>query len=160
MSPMPTTSIIPTRRMILTAALAAPAVLMLTTQARAAEPAVFQRRGRAIRGADPVAYFDQGRAIDGARDITQDWNGATWHFATTDNRDRFAATPDAFAPVFGGYCAWAASRGYLAATTPEAWSIFDGRLFLNANLRVRENWLAELPRIVAQGDANWPAILG
>lgn len=149
-----------TRRSLLTAALVAPAVLSLTRPALAAEPPVFERRGRAIRGADPVAYFDAGRPVDGAGDITHDWNGATWHFASTETRDRFAATPEAFAPVFGGYCAWAASRGYLAPTVPEAWSIFEGRLFLNANLRVRENWLAELPDVVAQGEANWPAILG
>lgn len=149
-----------TRRTLLTAAAAAPAVLTLATPALAAEPPVYQRRGRAIRGADPVAYFTESRAVDGSSQITYDWNGATWRFASIENRDRFAADPETYAPVFGGYCAWAASRGYLAATRPEAWSIFEGRLFLNANLRVREQWLAELPTIVADGEANWPAILG
>jgi YHS domain-containing protein len=140
----------------------APALALgtLATPALAAEPMVFQRRGRAIRGADPVAYFTQGRAVDGARGLAFDWNGATWHFASEANRDAFAAAPERYAPAFGGYCAFAASRGYLAGTRPEAWTIYDGRLYLNANLDVRERWLSELPDAIAQGEANWPAILG
>jgi len=140
----------------------APAALIagLPSKARAAEPMVYQRRGRAIRGADPVAYFTEGRAVDGARNITFDWNGATWHFASETNRDMFAADPERYAPAFGGYCAFAASRGYLAGTRPEAWTIYEGRLYLNANLNVREQWLSELPDAIAAGEANWPAILG
>jgi len=128
--------------------------------AQAAEPMVFQRRGRAIRGTDPVAYFTEGRPVDGARRITHDWNGATWHFASEENRALFAADPERYAPAFGGYCAWAAARGYIAATRPEAWSVYEGRLYLNANLNVRAQWEAELPTIIAEGEANWPAILG
>lgn len=143
-------------------ATAAPAAVLsgLPTPARAAEPMVYQRRGRAIRGTDPVAYFTQGRPVDGARGITFDWNGATWHFASDANRAMFAADPDRYAPAFGGYCAWAAAQGYVAATRPEAWSIYEGRLYLNANLNVRSMWEAGLPTIIAQGEANWPAILG
>lgn len=141
---------------------ATPALILATraTPAFAAEPMVYRRRGRAIRGADPVAYFTEGRPVDGARSITHDWNGAIWHFASEQNRDAFAADPGRYAPVFGGYCAFAASRGYLAGTVPEAWTIHDGRLFLNANLNVRAQWLTELPDVIAQGEANWPAILG
>lgn len=148
-----------TRRATLGLFAAAPLVT-LAHPALAAEPPIYSRRGRAIRGADPVAFFTEGQPVYGENDITHDWMGAIWYFASTENRDLFAANPEAYAPQFGGYCAWAASRGYTARTIPEAWSIVDGKLYLNANLSVRENWLAELPDVIAQGEANWPAILG
>ena len=37
------------------------------------------------------------------------WNGATWLFAGTANRDRFKVSPKKFMRQYGGYCAWAAS---------------------------------------------------
>jgi YHS domain-containing protein len=114
----------------------------------------------AIGGTDPVAYFENNGPVQGDAAHALDWMGARWIFASVANRDAFAADPERYAPAFGGYCAFAASRGYLAPTIPEAWSIVDDRLFLNANLRARELWLAELPDVIAAGEANWPAILG
>jgi len=151
-----------TRRITLGLVAAAPAAvaLGLPTRAMAAEPMVFQRRGVAINGSDPVAYFEGNGPVEGSPDFTLDWNEATWQFASAANRDAFADDPERYAPAFGGYCAFAAARGYLAPTIPEAWSIVDDRLFLNANLRARELWLAELPGAIPAGEANWPAILG
>lgn len=149
----------PTRRSVLALAAAIPA-LGAATLARAAEPMVFQRDGFALGGTDPVAYVSEGAPVRGEARFATDWMGARWTFASAANRDAFAADPERYAPAFGGYCAFAASRGYLAPTVPEAWSIQDGRLYLNASLRARELWLAELPGVIAAGEANWPAILG
>ncbi|WP_284265564.1 YHS domain-containing (seleno)protein [Roseicyclus amphidinii] len=148
------------RRHILSAAALVPLALALPRSARAAEPRVFQGDRGAINGIDPVAYFDGNGPVPGNPDITHDHDGATWVFASAGNREAFAAEPLRFAPAFGGYCAFAASRGYLAPTIPEAWSIHEGRLFLNASLRARRLWTAELPDVIAQGEANWPGILG
>ncbi|MGP1358911.1 YHS domain-containing (seleno)protein [Roseicyclus sp.] len=148
----------PSRRTLL--GLAATFPVLLAGAARAAEPPVFQRNGLAIGGTDPVAYARDGAPVQGDPALAIEWMGARWSFATAENRDAFAAEPDRYAPAFGGYCAFAASRGYLAPTIPEAWSIHEGRLFLNASLRARELWLAELPGVIAAGEANWPAILG
>jgi hypothetical protein len=148
------------RRQFLTATTLSPLALSLAGPARAAEPRVFQSRSGTINGIDPVAYFDGNGPVEGSREITHDWEGATWVFASTANRDAFAAEPERFAPAFGGYCAYAASRGYLAPTIPRAWSIVGDRLFLNASLRARDLWTSELPGVIAQGEANWPAILG
>lgn len=149
-----------TRRRLVALAALSPVALTLATRAQAAEPRVFQSRSGTINGIDPVAYFDGNGPVEGSAGITHDWEGATWRFASAANRDAFAAEPARFAPAFGGYCAFAASRGYLAPTIPEAWSIHEGRLFLNATLRARELWTGELPGVIALGEANWPAILG
>jgi hypothetical protein len=148
----------PTRRLLLASAAAFAALRPLA--ARAAEPPIFQRDGRALGGTDPVAYATDGAPVAGDPAHGLDWSGARWTFATAANRDAFAAEPHRFAPAFGGYCAFAASRGYLAPTIPEAWAIHEGRLYLNASLRARELWLAQLPGVIAAGEANWPAILG
>jgi hypothetical protein len=148
-----------TRRSLLALAAAFPA-LGAASLARAAEPMVFQRDGLAIGGTDPVAYVTEGGPVQGDPAYGADWNGARWTFASAANRDAFVADPGRYAPAFGGYCAFAASRGYLAPTIPEAWSLYEDRLYLNASLRARELWLAELPDVIAAGEANWPAILG
>mgnify|MGYP001118213961 CR=1 FL=1 len=151
-----------TRRAALGALAAAPLLVALRPQsAFAAEPMVFQSTPPvAIHGTDPVAYFTQNGPVAGLPDYTHTWNGATWQFATAANRDAFAADPDRYAPLFGGYCAFAASRGYLAPTIPEAWTVYEDRLYLNASLRARALWLAELPGVIDAGHENWPAILG
>lgn len=149
------------RRMALGLVAAAPAAVWLAVRpAMAAEPMVYQEGGIAIDGSDVVAYFEGNGPVAGMASITHDWNGARWQFATEANRDAFAADPEAYAPVFGGYCAFAASRGYLAPTIPEAWTIHEGRLYLNASIRVRRRWLRDIDENIAAGLANWPAILG
>lgn len=148
-----------TRRTFLTVAAALPA-LGTASMARAAEPSVYQSGGLALGGTDPVAYFTDSAPVQGDPSIAETWMDATWAFASEENRATFAADPARHAPAFGGYCAFAASRGYLAPSIPEAWSIVDDRLYLNATLRARELWLAELPDVIAAGEANWPGILG
>jgi len=147
------------RRSFLTLTATLP-VLGLATQARAAEPSIFQEDGLALGGTDPVAYFTDSAPVQGDPAFTTDWMGATWTFASAENRDTFIASPEQYAPAFGGYCAFAASRGYLAPTIPEAWTVYEDRLYLNANLRIRRRWERELPTIIAAGEANWPGILG
>jgi hypothetical protein len=146
-----------TRRTALASLLSLPA---LTLPARAASPMVFQTDGVAINGADPVAYATDARPVVGAATMAVSWRGAEWRFASAANRTAFEADPERFAPRFGGYCAYAASKGYLAPTVPEAWTIWEGRLYLNANLRARELWLQDIPGNVAKAEQNWPGILG
>lgn len=66
--------------------------------------------------------------------------GAAWCFVSAANKGTFVADPEAYAPQFGGYCAWAVSEGYTASTTPEAWSIVDGKLYLNYSRRIQRRW--------------------
>ena len=85
--------------------------------------------------------------------------GATWRFSTEANRDAFAANPEKYAPQYGGYCAYAVSEGYTASTTPEAWKIVDGKLYLNYSKDVQKIWEQDIPGRIANGDKNWPKVL-
>lgn len=141
----------------------ASAALLLTLAAgpaRAGEPPVYSDwRGRAIRGTDPVAYFTEGRPVQGSADITYEWKGAEWRFASEEHRALFIADPEAYAPQYGGYCAWAVSHGQTASTEPDAWEIVDGKLYLNYNKDVQAQWVADRPAAFKRAEANWPKVL-
>lgn len=124
------------------------------------EPAqVFTQNGLAIGGTDPVAYFTQGAPVAGDARWTHDWAGATWRFADAANRDAFAADPAAYAPRYGGFCAWAvAAKGELYSTQPENWSIRDGRLYLNFDDAVQKAWSADPDGFIREADERWPQI--
>ena len=149
-----------TRRTLLSAAAAAPAAALFTRPAMAAEPYVFSIDGVAIRGADPVAFFTEAAPVVGRREHALMWEGTTWHFASVENMEMFMANPTAYAPKYGGYCAFALSKGSLATTVPEAWTVHDGKLYLNYSVNVRQIWSEDIPGNIALADAQWPAILG
>jgi hypothetical protein len=113
----------------------------------------------AIKGYDPVAYFNQGGSARGDKKITHEWSGATWRFASEENRDLFKSDPETYAPQYGGYCAYAVSEGSTASIDPKAWSIVEGKLYLNYNLKIHEKWSKDLSGRIIKGDANWPGIL-
>lgn len=135
------------------------AALLLSLPVFAAKDAVFSTGEGAIRGYDPVAYFSQQRPVKGDRQISHRWNGADWFFASEKNRDDFASAPEKYAPAYGGYCAYAVANGYTASTDPEAWSVVDGRLFLNYSQGVKRRWEKNISGYIKSGDQNWPGVL-
>ncbi len=119
----------------------------------------FSEEGVAVRGTDVVAYFTQGKPVAGQQEFSHDWQSVTWLFASAEHRDQFAADPEAYAPAYGGYCAWAVSQGYTAPIDPNAWTIVDDRLYLNFNRSVQRRWERDIPGHIAKADANWPGVL-
>lgn len=148
-----------TRRIFIAGATTLAAAPLLLRPAMAQSNAVYAERGVAVDGTDVVAYFTQGAPVAGSADITHQWRGVTWRFASTANRDSFAANPERFAPQYGGYCAYAVSEGYTASTVPEAWKIVDGKLYLNYSRRVQRRWEKDIPGRIAAADQNWPGVL-
>ncbi|MDH3264980.1 MAG: YHS domain protein [Paracoccaceae bacterium] len=149
----------PTRRALLAQAALLPA-LALARPARAAEPEIFARDGIALGGADPVGYFTGGGPVAGSAAEALMWRGAVWMFASARNRMAFEMDPTSYCPRFGGYCAWAMARGNLEPTVPEAWTIHQGRLYLNSSLEIRSRWQGDIPAVIARAEANWPGVLG
>ncbi len=138
------------------------AVVTLTgPRAIAAEPPVFTGlvQGVAVSGYDPVAYFTEGKPVKGSEDFTLQHDGATWRFASAENRDAFAADPAKYAPQYGGYCAYAVAKGSTAKAEPDAWTIHDGKLYLNFDKSVQAIWEKDIPGYVKKADANWPGVL-
>lgn len=149
-----------TRRQSLFLFASVPVAATLAPQAFAATPEIYAERGIAIDGSDAVAYFAEEGPVRGSEDYSLMWKGAEWRFANAENLAAFEADPEAFAPQYGGYCAWAVASNYTAATHPNAWSIYEGKLYLNANRRVRSQWEKDIPGFIEKADANWPSVLG
>jgi len=131
------------------------------TSAAPEKPVIFTDivKGVAVAGYDPVAYFTERRPVPGDPKITIEHAGAEWRFASEANRDAFKADPAKYAPQYGGYCAWAVANGYTAKGDPHAWTIANGKLYLNYNKSVQRTWEKDIAGNVARGDANWPAVL-
>lgn len=153
---MPRTPAIFSRRTLLTALVALPLGPRLL---RAQRLETFTISGLAIQGADPVAYFDGNGPVTGDAGLGLIWRGAEWRFATDANRTAFEMNPTAYAPQYGGYCAYALAQGALASTDPEAWTLHDGKLYLNFSLSIRDRWREDIPGYVAQADSHWPDVL-
>ncbi len=111
--------------------------------------------GLAVGGYDPVAFFAVNDAVRGDKKYEFAWNGAKWHFASAENLEKFKADPVAYAPQFGGYCSYAVSRGYTADGDPMTWKIVEGKLYLNYNQKVKEEWEKEQLRFIEDGTRNW-----
>jgi YHS domain-containing protein len=115
------------------------------------------RDGVGILGFDAVAYFD-GAPMKGKVEIAYTYQETRYHFANAANRDRFAKNPARYLPQYGGFCAWAVSRGYTAKIDPLAWKIVADRLYLNYSMAVQKMWERDVQGNIRQADANWPGI--
>ncbi|GAB5504358.1 YHS domain-containing (seleno)protein [Pyruvatibacter sp.] len=113
----------------------------------------------AVSGYDPVAYFREGKPVEGSSAFELEHEGYTYRFANQTNLDDFIADPEAFAPQYGGYCAWAVSQGYTASADPDNWTIVDGKLYLNYNDDVQSTWETDIPGFIEKADSNWPKVL-
>ncbi|MFK7859262.1 MAG: YHS domain-containing (seleno)protein [Granulosicoccus sp.] len=125
------------------------------------EKALFGHKpnGIAIRGYDTVAYFTQGEPVEGSSEFTTEWMGAMWHFASQDNLDLFVASPESYAPQYGGYCAYGVSQGYLVKIEPDQWAIENGKLYLNFDRSVNKKWMKNIPGFIAKADMNIAGLL-
>lgn len=130
-------------------------MLLMVSAVLAQKPEIFIKDGFAIRGYDAVAYFNSAKPVKGNEQFSLKWRDATWLFSDASNRDAFKADPEKYAPQYGGYCAYGMSRGYKANTEPDAFSIVNGKLYLNYNLDVRSEWNKDQKVYIEKADRNW-----
>ena len=115
--------------------------------------------GVAIKGYDPVAYFAEGKPMKGSEEFSLEWLGATWLFATAGHRDLFAEQPVKYAPQYGGHCSAGVAFGENTIDIdPEAWSIVDGKLYLQYSKSGVEKWKQHQKEWIARADENWPEV--
>ncbi len=114
----------------------------------------------ALAGYDPVAYFD-GQPAKGDPALSSTYRGVNYLFSNAERRARFAATPDAFLPEYGGWCATAIAEGKKVEVDPLNYKITHKRLFL-----FYKGWLGDAlkdwnkaePKLTEQADTNWKKI--
>jgi YHS domain-containing protein len=133
--------------------------LLFIPLAFAGQPPTFATGDGAIRGYDPVAYFIMGEPTPGKSKYSTKWQGAIYRFASADNLALFKSDPERYAPQYGGYCAYAMSKGAIAKTDPGAWSLVNGKLYLNFSLAVQKRWQKDIPGHIRAANNNWPQAL-
>lgn len=132
--------------------------LALSLAPRAAE--VNAADGVALKGHDPVAYFKAGKPVRGLDALRLEHAGAAYLFATPENRDAFKADPARYLPQYGGYCAFGVSRGYKADVDPAAFTLVEGKLYLNYNAAVQRDWLKDPAGHIRAADGKWAEVKG
>lgn len=133
------------------------ALLSITTQAQKSSE-YNQEKGIALQGFDPVAYFESSKPVEGTKEFSVTHNGVVYQFSSEKNKTLFLSNPIQYEPQYGGYCAYGMSNGYKAPIEPEAFTIVDGKLYLNYNLKVKEMWLKEQSARIEKANKNWEEV--
>ncbi|MEE2809681.1 MAG: YHS domain-containing (seleno)protein [Pseudomonadota bacterium] len=133
--------------------------LLPSTKAKAQTVYVAVQDGLAIGGYDPVSFHVAHEPMKGHEDHALMWKGAVWLFHSAQNQSRFEANPRAFAPRFGGHCAYGLARGKVFEGDPDTWEIVDGQLYLFRTPRGRSLWLEDQNQMIEAAHAEWPEAL-
>ena len=147
------------KTMLMTVAIGAGSSLIpIVNGAADAAPVYKSSENVAINGYDPVGYFTMSKPIEGNAEFKSEYEGALWLFSSAANKAAFDAEPAKYAPKYGGYCAFAMSKGAKAPTAPDAWTIVDGKLYLNYSVNVRTRWNEDRAENIKKADINWPNV--
>lgn len=119
----------------------------------------YEPSGVAIRGYDTVAYFTQGKPVEGKVEFSTDWQGASWQFSSQEHLDLFRATPEKYAPQYGGYCAYGVAQQSLVKIEPDQWTIYEDKLYLNYNAKLNNEWKKDIPGYIAKADSLFGSLL-
>ena len=117
--------------------------------------AVNQSKGIALDGFDPVSYHQGSTPARGSAEWSWNWRGVEWRFLSAANLSDFKSAPERYAPQFGGFCAFAVSKGFTAHADPEAWLVEDGKLYVFASEGVKTKWGENLGESVAVSERSW-----
>ena len=128
----------------------------LVTSASAVSNIAYSITG--VGGYDLVSYHVNKRPIRGNGHFVVVHDGVNYLFANEANKAAFERNPQKYLPAYGGYCAFGVSVGKKFVGDPEVWRVVDGRLYLNLDVNVQDQWLKDVPGRIKSADANWTKI--
>jgi len=115
--------------------------------------------GIAINGYDPVSYFTENKAVKGNKDNAVAFEGVTYYFSTTANKEAFKKDPAKYEPAYGGWCAYAmGAKGEKVEVDPKTFKIVNGRLNLFYNKffnNTLTDWNKDEANLEKKAVANW-----
>lgn len=109
----------------------------------------------AINRYDVVAYFTVNEAALGNEAYSYNWKNADWFFSSEENKELFIVSPEKYTPQFGGYCAFAVSKGFTANTNPHSFEIIDDKLYFFADEGIKANWKKNQKENLQKCVTNW-----
>lgn len=123
-----------------------------------------------LGGLDFVEYFsfDNESMVGSAGDpdIKTEYNGYTYFFKSTANKNLFIKEPSKYAPQFGGFCSWGIA-GEFCPTYPWSatclgppgnwgvWTIQQGKLFFFYVQTAKDNFMEDVDSNVETGIKRW-----
>jgi YHS domain-containing protein len=113
------------------------------------------KSGVILKGYDPVAYFRQNRPVKGNPKYSSRYEGATYYFASEEDKAEFEKTPAKYAPQYGGFCANSMSKHKLRDSDPNQFFIYKGKLYVCSGEAAIKEFSAKPDLKIQAADKNW-----
>ena len=115
-----------------------------------------------MEGYDPVSYFE-GKPLEGKSQFKFTHKGVVYLFSSQANLNKFKASPDAYEPAYGGWCAYAmGATGEKVKIDPDTYKILEGKLYLFYNFwgnNTLTDWKKDERKLKASADKSWSKIV-
>jgi YHS domain-containing protein len=113
------------------------------------------KSGVILKGYDAVAYFKQKRPVKGDPKFSSSYGGATYYFASAEDKAEFDKTPAKYAPQYGGFCAHSMMKRKLADIDPNVFFVYKGKLYVCSNPKAGKEFYSDPDVNIKKADANW-----
>jgi YHS domain-containing protein len=111
--------------------------------------------GVILKGYDAVAYVKQSKAVKGDPKHASSYEGATYYFASQEDKSEFDKDPAKYAPQYGGFCANSMSKRRIADIDPTAFFVYKGKLYVCTSHKGIEEFKAKPDEHIQAADKNW-----
>ncbi len=115
----------------------------------------YKKANVALEGYDMVYYFKKKNANRGNEIFFYRWEDSNWFFNSSGNENLFKSSPEKYAPQFGGYCSYYASKNIAYPPNPTIWYIYKGKLYLFSNEENKQTVLSDWENYIAKANENW-----
>jgi len=117
------------------------------------------KNGIAAQGYDVVSFFN-GSPKKGNEAYASNYNDAKYLFASLEDKEKFEASPESFAPQYGGYCAIAMSEDKALNPNPKSWEVRDNKLYfftrkLFGIIDAKRQWVKKPEELRGLADTAW-----
>jgi len=117
------------------------------------------KNGLGAQGYDVVSFFEK-NPQKGNVSHSSSFNDAKYLFSSLENKEKFDASPEAFTPQYGGFCAIAMSEGKQVDPNPKSWEVRDGKLYfftrmLFGIIDAKRQWVKKPEELRALADTAW-----
>jgi len=127
-----------------------------STKSRAKAPKVnVDKNGVILKGYDPVAYFKQKKAVKGDPNYSSSYGGATYYFASADDKNTFDKSPAKYVPQYGGYCAHSMMKRKLKDIDPNVFFVYKDKLYVCSSPKAGKAFYSDPDANIKKADANW-----
>jgi YHS domain-containing protein len=134
---------------------AAATIVLAEQQTKPKTRARLRREHVILKGYDPVAYFKQGKAVRGNPSITSTYHGATYLFASKEDKAAFDKDPARYEPQYGGFCAESMAKGKRRPTDPSVFYIYKGKLYVCETAGGLDEFKKSPDVNTAKANQNW-----